>query len=203
MTKIELTTEEIILEAAKKVFHKKGFDGARMQEIADEAGINKSLLHYYFRSKEKLFEAIFQDAFKQFLPKIGEALISDKSLFEIITLFVNGYIEMLIKNPYLPIFVVNEINRNPDKIIDIIKNSGVNPIKLESIIISEIKKGTIININPKHLIINILSMCVFPILTRPIITGFLFNNDTALVQEFIEERKSQVTSFVINSIKLK
>ncbi|NVO01462.1 MAG: TetR/AcrR family transcriptional regulator [Bacteroidetes bacterium] len=203
MTKIELTTEENILEAAKKVFHKKGFDGARMQEIADEAGINKSLLHYYFRSKEKLFEAIFQDAFKQFLPKIGEALISNKSLFEIITLFVNAYIEMLIKNPYLPVFVVNEINRNPDKIIDIIKNSGVNPIKLESIILSEIEKGTIININPKHLIINILSMCVFPILTRPIITGFLFNNDTALVQEFIEERKSQVTSFVINSIKLK
>lgn len=203
MTKLELTTEENILEAAKKVFHKKGFDGARMQEIADEAGINKSLLHYYFRSKEKLFEAIFQDAFKQFLPKIGEALISNKSLFEIITLFVNAYIEMLIKNPYLPVFVVNEINRNPDKIIDIIKNSGVNPIKLESIIMSEIEKGTIININPKHLIINILSMCVFPILTRPIITGFLFNNDTALVQKFIEERKSQVTSFVINSIKLK
>ena len=73
----EADTEQLILEAAKKVFFNKGFDGARMQEIADVAGINKALLHYYFRSKDKLFEAIFFDAFQQFIPRVVENMNAD------------------------------------------------------------------------------------------------------------------------------
>lgn len=61
--------EQKILTAARNVFIRKGFAGARMQEIADEAGINKALLHYYFRSKEKLFEVIFKESFGKLLPK--------------------------------------------------------------------------------------------------------------------------------------
>jgi AcrR family transcriptional regulator len=68
MVKKALTTEEKILEAAKKVFHRKGFEGARMQEIADEAGINKALLHYYFRTKENLFDDVFKAAFREIFP---------------------------------------------------------------------------------------------------------------------------------------
>ena len=82
MSEQELSTEKTILEAAKKVFLDKGFDGARMQEIADEAGINKALLHYYFRSKDKLFDAIFEEAFKQFLPNISDIMVSDISIEE-------------------------------------------------------------------------------------------------------------------------
>jgi TetR/AcrR family transcriptional regulator len=61
-------TERKILQAAREVFQRKGLYGARMQEIADAAGINKALLHYYFRNKDKLFDAIFSDVFQNFIP---------------------------------------------------------------------------------------------------------------------------------------
>src|SRR2546425_901472 len=78
----EETTENKILQAAKKVFITKGLDGARMQDIADEAGINKALLHYYFRSKDKLFEVIFMEAATSLFPKIVSILDEDISLFD-------------------------------------------------------------------------------------------------------------------------
>ena len=69
------TTEQKILEAAQEVFHEKGYDGARMQEIADKASINKGLLHYYFKTKDSLFEAIFSIAFRQMIAQI-QAIIT-------------------------------------------------------------------------------------------------------------------------------
>jgi AcrR family transcriptional regulator len=74
----DLTTEQKILEAARKIFLAKGLDGARMQDIADEAGINKAMLHYYFRSKDKLFEKIFAEVAGHFLPKIMAIFESKK-----------------------------------------------------------------------------------------------------------------------------
>jgi AcrR family transcriptional regulator len=76
------TTEQKILEAARQVFLKKGWNGARMQEIADEAGINKALLHYYYRSKDKLFEAVFNEIFTQFITKVSLVLLSDAPVKE-------------------------------------------------------------------------------------------------------------------------
>ncbi len=112
--KIEKSTEEKILAAAKKVFIAKGMAGARMQDIADEAGINKALLHYYFRSKEKLFEMIFMEAAQKLFPKINFIFESDVSLFEKIENFCEEYITIMSENPYLPLFVLNEISRDPE-----------------------------------------------------------------------------------------
>src|ERR1700759_4757996 len=109
----DLSTEEKILSAAKKVFLTKGMDGARMQDIADEAGINKALLHYYFRSKDKLFEQIFLDVAGALLPRIFAILESDRGLFEKIESFCDEYISQLIETPYVPIFILNEIHRQP------------------------------------------------------------------------------------------
>ena len=111
--KKDQTTEEKILAAAKQVFVKKGMTGARMQDIADTAGINKALLHYYFRSKEKLFEVIFKEAATRLFPKINEILNSDLPLFDKIHQFTHDYVEMVIETPYLPLFVLNEINKQP------------------------------------------------------------------------------------------
>ena len=90
MVNSHLGTEEKILEAAKKIFHRKGYKGARMQEIADEADINKALLHYYFRSKEKLFEAVFEDAFSGIMRMASEVILSDKPLIEKIQAFLTS-----------------------------------------------------------------------------------------------------------------
>ncbi len=70
-TETSISTEEAILVAARKVFESKGFDGARMQEISDRAGINRALLHYYFRSKDKMFERIFDEALERFMPLLS------------------------------------------------------------------------------------------------------------------------------------
>ena len=107
------STEARILSAGKKILLKKGMDGARMQDIADEAGINKALLHYYFRSKEKLFETIFMEVAAEFLPRIGKILAAEVSVFEKIEMFCSEYINQIIQTPYVPIFVLNEINRQP------------------------------------------------------------------------------------------
>ena len=95
MVNLQANTEQKILEAAKRIFHQKGFEGARMQEIANEAGINKALLHYYFRSKEKLFEAVFQDAFSQLMGQAREIFFSEKPLKEKITAFLGNYLNVI------------------------------------------------------------------------------------------------------------
>src|SRR5678810_1109142 len=111
----QLGAEERILEAACKVFTTKGMAGARMQDIADEADINKALLHYYFRDKDKLFEVVFMEEAQKFFPKINAIFNSDAPLFEKIENFVNEYIDEMLENPYLPWFVLNEMNRDPDQ----------------------------------------------------------------------------------------
>src|SRR4029078_3015094 len=110
----EQNTEEKILSAAKKVFLKEGMAGARMQDIADEAGINKAMLHYYFRSKEKLFETIFKELSIEFLPRVNAIFESDLSLFEKIEVFCSEYISRMMENPFIPLFIVNEINKQPE-----------------------------------------------------------------------------------------
>jgi TetR/AcrR family transcriptional regulator len=203
MPEQELSTEKTILEAAKKVFLDKGFDGARMQQIAEEAGINKALLHYYFRSKDNLFDAIFENAFKEFLPNVGQILRSDLPYADKIRTFVETYIDMLSKNPYLPIFILREIQRSPEKMIEMIKTSGINPELTANFQQQDVEKGRIIAIPLPHLIINMIGLCVFPFIGRPIIEGFLFNNDTEAYNKFLNDRKIQVADFIINAIRIK
>ena len=203
MPEQEISTENIILEAAKKVFFDKGFDGARMQQIADEAGINKALLHYYFRSKDKLFDAIFENAFLQFLPNISQIMVSEIPFQEKIRAIVGHYIDMLLKNPYLPVFIIREMQRTPEKIISMLKKSGINPEIISTNLQKEIIESKISPISPPHLIVNIIGLCIFPFIGRPIIEGFIFNNDKEAYDNFLVERKIQVADFIINSIQNK
>lgn len=203
MTEKEKNTESQILDAAKNVFLRKGFEGARMQEIADEAGINKALLHYYFRSKEKMFGAVFSAAFQEFLPRVGEAIISDMTLSEKIGIFVDSYINMLVNNPHLPVFILSEIHRNPSLILNNFYEIGIKPELFAKSVIEEINLGKIRPVNPKHLIINIIALCIFPFIGRPILMNILFDNDPDKFQGFIEERKNEVTTFIIKSIAVK
>ncbi len=198
----DLTTEEQILEAAKKVFVEKGFDGARMQQIADEAGMNKALLHYYYRSKDKLFEAVLKQTISGFIPKVGLILTSEKPLFEKIEHFINVYIDMLVKNPHFPLFIIHELSRNPEMIALFIKEQGLEPELLIKQIEKDIKEGKIRKLKPEHLIINMISLCIFPIAAKPIIKMMIFNNDESIFKQFIKERKKEVTEFIINSIKI-
>ncbi len=198
---IEKSTELKILEAAKEEFILKGFDGARMQHIAEKAGINKALLHYYFRSKENLFKGIFNNALAEFVPKIMMTFQSEISFNEKIQLFINGYIDLFIKNPHLPIFVINEMHRNPQMLPEILKAQGVKPEIIIQTISKELKKRKIKHYNPIHLMVNVLSMCIFPFAAAPIIKGIFFTGNDKDFRQFIEERKKYIFEFVENALK--
>lgn len=198
------STEQRILEAAKVVFTKKGFAGARMQEIADEAGINKGLLHYYFRNKQKLFDAIFMDLFPQFAGEINKVLDSDSPLFEKIESFVEEYISFLIENPIMPSFIINELNQHPDEFVKKVlkQQKRPNPMKFLSQINAEVEAGNIRLIQPMHLIVNMVSMCVFPFIAKPMFQRIMGVKDKDY-WELMELRKQEVKDFIIFSIKKK
>lgn len=204
----EINTESTILKASKEIFIKKGFDGTTMKDIAEEAGINKSLLHYYFRSKENLFRKVLGEALKQFIPVVNKMMMTDISLFEKIEFFVETYIDMITENPYIPGFVLQELNRKPKSITDLIENfSGY--IKNNALVLinkqieKEIKAGIIIPVKPQHLITNLIALSIFPFVARPILQTIIFNNDMELYNVFLQERKREVVKFIINSIKKK
>ena len=198
----KISTEDKILTSAQKIFHNKGFTGTRMQEIADTAEINKGLLHYYFKSKEKLFESVFNIALKQMLGRLNLTLKEDTDLFTKIENLVENYITVLSKNTFVPNFVFQEINRNPEFFNEKFKElKTLEGIKIfEKQIKDEIAKGSIIEINPKQLIINIISMSIFPFMAQPMAKGILDITEKEF-KLIIEERKKLVAQFTINAIR--
>ena len=196
-----MTTEEKIFNAARIIFQKKGFAGARMQEIADEAGINKAMLHYCFKNKELLFQAVFMNAFSQLAPQINEIFNSKESFFEKIKKFTHSYITFVMQNPYLPQFVIQEMNNNPEFVMSFLKNENrPDPTLLIAQIEKEIADGIIKPINPKQLLMDIFSMTVFPFAAQMMMKGMIQISD-AEFNQMMEERKTSIAEQIINSIK--
>lgn len=120
-------TKTRILDAADKIFVRRGIDGARMQEIADQAGVNKALLHYHFRSKAHLARAVWLRIASSFVPGIFQMLGSDISLDEKIERFVDAYHTRLAEHPYLLGYVIGEAARHPDFVDDFYRRSDGRP----------------------------------------------------------------------------
>ena len=195
------STEERILSAAKKVFISKGMAGARMQDIADEAGINKALLHYYFKNKEQLFENIFIKLTHGFWQQITSVFESDTPLFEKIRTFCSIYIDKVIENPYIPLFVLYEMNQRPAGFVKkMFRSNPPRPGKLMQQIEAEVKAGTIRPTSPAQLIMNMLSLCVLPFIGKPMFMTVM-NIDEKTFLSLMHERKKSVPDFIINSIK--
>lgn len=194
-------TEEQILEAAKNVFQTKGMDGARMQEIADKAGINKAMLHYYYRSKQLLFEAVFKNVFSLLAPQLNAILNDDSSIEEKVKNFTFNYISFINKHPYLPNFIIQELNRNPEFILQMKDSKGFpNLAKFKEQVAREVEKGSIKPISAEQLFINILALNIFPFVAKPLIMAFS-NVDSKAYKQLMEDRKTEVADFIINSIK--
>jgi len=201
MTENDKQTEEKIFEAATEVFVEKGMDGARMQDIANHAGINKALLHYYYRTKDHLFNAVFEmiagQMFKKFAPVFDENL----TLEEKIRFFFREHITFLQKNPRLPAFLLNEINRNPARIKKFIRQIDVNNLwmTLEAQHKDELKKYNITRDTMPQLMTSIAAISVFPFMARGILEG-IFENMNINFNEYAEERKEFAADFVIKAI---
>lgn len=201
MTDNDRQTEEKIFEAATEVFLEKGMDGARMQDIADRAGINKALLHYYFRTKDHLFDAVFEKIagkmFKKFAPVFDEGL----SLEEKIRLFFREHMTFLQENPQLPAFVLTEINHHPERIKKLLKNVDFNNflLMLFEQHQEEIKKYNLNIENLPQIMVSMAALSVFPFAARGILQGILGKLDIDF-DSFVEERKKFAADFVIKAI---
>ena len=195
-------TEDKIVDAAKSVFIQKGMDGARMQEIADKAGINKALLHYYFRTKNKLFEKVFSIVFKDVFEIFEQAISEELDFEQFIEGFITSYITLLKSKPFIPHFVIHELNRKPERILEQMHNNNFDKQKLFQLVDKAVKDKVIRPIHPVHLLTNILSMCIFPVVAKPIITGFALDGDTKKYEIYMEERPVEVVRFVKNAVFL-
>lgn len=200
MTESPQNAEQLILQSARKVFIEKGMTGARMQEIADEAGINKALLHYYFRSKDKLFQAVFMEAFQKFLPQVEMLISSELPFLQKLEVFIQNYIGFIIENPYLPGFVLHELSQNPQRLADLMKNKMTNISELIAQIQLEIDTGDLKPFDPKQIFINTLALSIFPFIARPIMQAMLFENDQEAYNSFLEQRKAEVFNFIKSAI---
>ncbi|MFY7826318.1 MAG: TetR/AcrR family transcriptional regulator [Flectobacillus sp.] len=201
---VEITTEEKILIAARKVFIEKGWDGARMQEIADNAGINKALLHYYFRNKEQLFKRVFAGIVGKLIPNLNTIIQSEKPIFEKIQAFIDAYLDFLLANQELPLFVANELSRNANLIVGAFEENGLKPMIGQMVmeIANAIETKQIRPINPAHLLMNIVSMCVFPFMGRSIFQKVLMQVPEEMYQELLKQRKKEIYEMVYHSIVL-
>lgn len=193
---LQTETEKMILKAAREVFSEKGLAGARMQEIADKAGINKAMLHYYFRSKDKLFEQIFKEAFTEFWPEIEISILVSINVKEFLKHTMSKYIDLFIDKPYLPIFILTEVNSNPTRLEKLMKESGINPPIIIDYLKKRMSEGEIKEMNPYELLINIISLCIFPFAGRPLLSRMLFNGDMDAYNKIIEKRKQTLFEFL-------
>lgn len=193
----ESKTKETIKSAAKNLFFKKGNIHATTQDIADEAGVNRALIHYYFSSREQLFEVILNDAYQNITRRLHKAISSDSSFKEKIENFVNCYIDEAIEFPFMESFIASEFNRYSEVHFSLISNPTTNSV-MEGFfteLLLEMKKGTIPSMPPEQFLINITSMCSFPLITRPLIQR-TFNMDDEAYLEFIKNRKVEILKMI-------
>jgi AcrR family transcriptional regulator len=200
MTEDEKNTEQRIFDAACRVFQRKGHDGARMQDIADEADINKSMLHYYYRSKDQLFQKVYKQQMGHILPVMFELWNADLPLDEKVEKIVDNFYSFLGNNPRMPHFFIHEMNENPERFTKFIESLELEPHqKFDQQLEDEAEQGNIADIDPWQLPVSIVALTLFPFITRPMGKSVGRLND-AQYDQFLEERKEFLVDFILNGI---
>lgn len=202
-------TEKRILDAAKVVFIRRGTAGARMQDIAEEAGVNQALLHYYFRSKEKLSEAVFRDTAGRMFPALIQIVGSDMSLTEKIDLIVDTYLTQMTRTPFLPGYILSELHHHPERMNQLLGQIAGGDItnltkpaldKLEKQLAAEARAGRIRKMNAPQFFVNLVSLCIFPFAARPmLLAAFGFDDDG--FAKFIEQRRKDLPVYIRSAIQ--
>ena len=202
-------TEARILDAAHVVFVRRGTAGARMQEIADEAGVNKALLHYYFRSKSRLAAAVFQRVARGLFLRVSEILGSDAAIDDKVRRVIQLYLEQLTKTPYAPAYVISELNQHPDRAAQFVE--AVRQIRAQSLstdvldtlgkqLKRGVRAGSMRAISTPQFIANLASLCIFPFAARPMLCAILDLDDRGFAR-FIDERKTVLPEFFLNALR--
>lgn len=194
----EVSTEEKIKIAAKKIFQQKGYAGARTRDIAEEAGINLALLNYYYRSKEKLFQLVMKDSFRELFATIrAEVDNTENSLTDKITLIVELYFRILKENPNLLLFVLDELKSHPDKLIvtlglpeNFLQNTHLYYQLKEQLVNNGMEQT-----NPYQILMNIFSLILFPFIAQPIFR-LATGSSVEQYESLLEERRKLVPMWI-------
>lgn len=197
----KVQTENKIKVAAKNAFIVKGKAGARMQEIANEAGINKAMLHYYFKSKDQLFHAVFTDVVRDMIPKLFLIFKDDFPLEVKVYRAVEFYIDFLSEHPEIPLFILGELQSHPKDLLehlDIEKSFDFKVINEQ--LIEEHKKGNIVQISAPQFMLNLISMMVFPFVAKPIFQKVMKLEDEQY-QQLLQARKVEVPKFIMSALR--
>lgn len=197
-------TQSKIFNAATEVFEEKGYTGARMQEIADRAGINKALLHYYFRTKDQLFMAVFQVLLKKMFDKIFSIFEEDNSFKEKIRRYLDEHIEFMIKNPKLPIFLLNELSRN-SSLAESLKGM-INYQQVREMIYTrhakELKAYGIKKNDMPQLMVTLVSFSIFPFAARDMLKILIPElDDNKKFNAYMRDRKEFGADFIVTALK--
>ncbi len=191
-------TEGVIKSTAKEIFFQKGRLKATTQEIADEAGVNRALIHYYFRSREQLLQTVFDDAVRETRGKISAIFSSDLPFKKKISQYLDVFIDRNIRYPYMQNFIISEINQDPTKEDEYLSNKRVSLSKtIFPQLKEEIKNGNVAPIKPEHFLANLMSMCSYPLVAKPILQR-MFGFDEDGYKTFLRERKKVIYKTLFN-----
>lgn len=197
-------TEAKIIQAATEVFLEKGKDGARMQEIAAIANINKAMLHYYFRSKEKLYEKVFREKVFKFLDELFSSVPKTDDIKTVLREFTANYLDLISAHPELIRFILWEIRQGGqymrDALKDISDKHGFTKFPFLEKVQNAIHAGTIRPLDPLHLIISVIGMCIYPFIAQPLLESAIpgINISSAV---FLQKRKEEVFNLIWKGIQ--
>lgn len=204
-------SEQKILAAARLEFIAKGLDGARMQEIAARAGVNKALLHYYYRSKEKLYQTVLRDILQSVWGRI-QAEFAERGrpdgLEPVLNTLVSSYVHTLSDNPEFPLFIFREVASGGKAFQPLLTETlgkfGEVPAAMFKALRNEIMAGRARPFPPVHFFMNVMGMCVITFLAKPMVEKFQvmgLNLETG--EKFLEERIQAIVSMALHGVLIK
>jgi len=190
-------TQELIKETAKNLFFVKGKFNATTQEIADAAGVNRTLINYYFRSRDNLIQIIFDEAQRVEREKSQIIINLDLSFREKMSQFIEGSLSTSLQYPYLETYIVSQINKGTN----ICHQKDIEEKDLKKLfedIEKEMELGNIEKMNPIQFLLNMISLLVFPSAVRPLLMENLMMNDEEFDQ-IISERKEIILNMLFKN----
>jgi TetR/AcrR family transcriptional regulator len=191
-------TEELIKEKAKVLFFQKGFLDATTQEIADEAKVNRALIHYYFRSREQLMDSILEEVVNRKRARISAIFKSLMSFREKIAVYINTIIDQGLMFPYLENFIISETARDPERVNFLCSPARTRTTELiREDLAAEVKAGKLAPMTAEHFMINLSSMCNYPFLAKSILKSVHGMTDQSY-RKFLQDRKQIIYRAIFN-----
>lgn len=197
------TAPERILEAAREHFRLKGLAGARMHEIATDAGVNKAMLHYYYRTKEELFDAVFRHDTEAFRRALVALMLGPAPLEAKIEAFVGVYMQAMLPNPHIPVFMITTVAQFPERLQAMLAQTPQLAQAVQAwrqTVADAVAAGRIRPIGADQLYAHILGTTAMAFIAQPMIAR-LFELDAAAYRAFLEARGREVPAFILSGLR--